>query len=346
PAAVDMSVHPTKSEVRFADEKAAFDAVYYGALSALQAEDKLTVPGYVPPALRPAAPEKPASAPASVNTAKAAPREDYFQTMSASEFRQKAARWDRPARQESLWSAPAKAAPRNTETLRDSGRESYTAPVKPLNVSRPAPAVAEIRVEEQSALDESFREEPVRYIGEAMKLYILLEQGDKLIVVDKHAAHERAIFDRVRLWEQPLMAQELLLSVSVNADAEAMELWEQNREVFAHLGFEAEPFGETTLLLRTVPADIEAAEAAPLFEELLEKLREGRSLSLKDVRERLAETVACKAAIKSGYQTAPEELIALSKRVLSGELKYCPHGRPVAVVLTKEELDKRFERIQ
>ncbi len=346
PAAVDVNVHPTKSEVRFADEKAAFDAVYYGALSALQAEDKLTVPGYVPPALRPAAPEKPASAPASVNTAKAAPREDYFQTMSASEFRQKAARWDRPARQESLWSAPAKAAPRNTETLRDSGRESYTAPVKPLNVSRPAPAVAEIRVEEQSTLDESFREEPVRYIGEAMKLYILLEQGDKLIVVDKHAAHERAIFDRVRLWEQPLMAQELLLSVSVNADAEAMELWEQNREVFAHLGFEAEPFGETTLLLRTVPADIEAAEAAPLFEELLEKLREGRSLSLKDVRERLAETVACKAAIKSGYQTEPEELIALSKRVLSGELKYCPHGRPVAVVLTKEELDKRFERIQ
>lgn len=346
PAAVDVNVHPTKSEVRFADEKAAFDAVYYGALSALQAEDKLTVPGYVPPALRPAAPEKPASAPASVNTAKAAPREDYFQTMSASEFRQKAARWDKPARQESLWSAPAKAAPRNTETLRDSGRESYTAPVKPLNVSRPAPAVAEIRVEEQSALDESFREEPVRYIGEAMKLYILLEQGDKLIVVDKHAAHERAIFDRVRLWEQPLMAQELLLSVSVNADAEAMELWEQNREVFAHLGFEAEPFGETTLLLRTVPADIEAAEAAPLFEELLEKLREGRSLSLKDVRERLAETVACKAAIKSGYQTEPEELIALSKRVLSGELKYCPHGRPVAVVLTKEELDKRFERIQ
>ena len=124
-----------------------------------------------------------------------------------------------------------------------------------------------------------------------------------------------------------------------------MELWEENREVLEHLGFEAEIYGESSMLLRAVPADIDADAAAPLFEELMEKLREGRSLSLKDVRERLAETVACKAAIKGGKKSESEELLALAKRVLTGDLKYCPHGRPVTAVFTRSELDKRFDRI-
>lgn len=332
PNAVDVNVHPTKSEVRFADEKAVFDALYYGVLSALSREDKLTVSGYVPKNTAPVTARSEA-APRSVPSS---PKSDFFQSMTASEFRAKASSWDKPPKQESVWTpAPQK------EILRDSGRGSYSAPVRPLEAKKPAPAPVV-----QEVMDESFREEPIRYIGEALRLYVLLEQGDRLILIDKHAAHERLLFDKIRLWEQPLMAQELLLSVSVEADAEAMELWSQKREVFAHLGFEAEEFGEKSLLLRTVPADIDPAEAAPLFEELLEKLREGRSLGLQDIRERLAETVACKAAVKSGMVSEEAELKALAKRVLSGEVKYCPHGRPVAVVLTKTELDKRFARNQ
>lgn len=342
PSAVDVNVHPTKSEVRFADEKAAFDAVYYAALSALDKEDKLTVPVYVPSSR--------AASSVPLNTGKTNPRPDFFRNMSASEFR---------GMTEGKVSPPQTHAPVSvgtTDTKKESSplpfRKSstgYSTPKPPMDTEKNNLPVNQDppneQIPEQQILTSDFSEESVRYIGEVMRTYILMECGDKLLLIDKHAAHERMLFDRLRLWEQPLMAQELLLSISVKVDAEAMELWEQNSENFSHLGFECEPFGEDCILLRAVPADIDASEASALFEELLEKLRDGRSLSLKDVRERLAETVACKAAVKSGWQSEPEELQALATRVLSGEVKYCPHGRPVAVLLTRQELDKRFNRI-
>ncbi len=335
PASVDVNVHPTKSEVRFANEKAVFDAVYYGVLSALSREDKLSVPAYTPPSA--AAVSAPAEDKGTKQSFAAKPKADFFRSMTASEFRSKASTWDKTP-------APApRSAARATEQFRDSAG-SYAAPVRPMAAPERAPTDPPRVV--QTVMDPSFEKDPVHYIGEAMDLYILMEQGNKLIIIDKHAAHERALFDKIRLWEQPLMAQELMMGVTVKADAEAMELWEQNKESFSRLGFEAEEFGTESLLLRTVPADVDAAAAAPLFEELLEKLREGRSLSLKDIRERLAETIACRAAIKSGSKSEPEELQTLAQKVLDGEIKYCPHGRPVAVVLTKQELDKRFSRIQ
>ena len=393
---VDVNVHPTKAEVKFSREKAVFDAVYYGALSALQREDKLTVPVTLPLV----------SAQSTVNTGKAEPKKDFYRHMSSAEFREELSKpekqnpWGRATASEksSPWGKPdasekrdpwgkgaddsaflnslmtaddggklkweksertpweedrkpersEKSAPAPEEkpfSVRDSG-SGYTAEVKSgVPVHREEQTVLPLGEAEQSTLGEEFEEEPVRFIGEALGVYILLEQGDKLILVDKHAAHERALFDQIRLWEQPLMAQELMIPETVSVDAETMELWEENREVLEHLGFEAEIYGESSMLLRAVPADIDADAAAPLFEELMEKLREGRSLSLKDVRERLAETVACKAAIKGGKKSESEELLALAKRVLTGDLKYCPHGRPVTAVFTRSELDKRFDRI-
>ena len=387
---VDVNVHPTKAEVKFAKEKAVFDGVYYGTLAALGGK---------------AAPQEMSRAPLTGLPAASEPKKDFFRTMDASAFRKEyaapaktaAVRDSAPysvspkraaaesaapvrsyvpdipsaARRESVPAAAASAPAAPKAAISSPAKETYRAPAAPkAEISAPAapeappvkapedipaaaapdkaadasPATPEA-VPEQTVLDESFRAEPVRYIGEAMRVYILLEQGDKLLLIDKHAAHERLLFDKMRLNEKPLMAQELLAPQPFNTDPDGAALLEQNAALLARLGFELDAFGETAFLIRAVPAELDAAAAVPLLEELVEKLREGRSLSAADVWERLAATVACKAAIKGGWVTQPEELTALAERVLAGEVTHCPHGRPVMTVLTRAELDKRFGRI-
>ena len=335
---VDVNVHPTKAEVKFAREKAVFDGVYYGTLAALGVN--------MPQTMTAAAPAVSAPTP----TAHSAPKKDFFRSMDAAEFKK---RYAEPA---PAPRRPAGGALRDDVPYRaawDPGRvrraESVEPTPAPVNKPEPAPtpksAPAEAPAPEQALLHESFRGEPFRYIGEALGVYILLEQGDKLCLVDKHAAHERILFDKMRLNEKPLMSQELLLPQTFTTDPEGAEIVHRERELLSRLGFELESYGECAFALRAVPADIDQAAAAPLLEELVEKLREGASLSAADVWERLAATVACKAAVKAGMSVDRRELIALAERVLSGEVTHCPHGRPVMQVFTRAELDKRFGRI-
>ena len=360
---VDVNVHPTKAEVKFAKEKPVFDGVYYGTLAALG---------------RKSAPQAMSGAPLAPETGSAAPRGDFFRTMDAGTFRQTyAASPSRrtggyPVRDSAPYRAASPAAPKavSPESVSAPARArtpdmpsgnaprspgaagapketpvSPAVPAEPVEKNIPAPETAAETVPEQTVLDEAFRAEPVRYIGEALNVYILLEQGDRLLLIDKHAAHERILFDKMRLNEKPLMPQELLEPQPFNTDPDGAALLEENAALMARLGFALDAFGDTAFLIRAVPAQLDAASAVPLLEELLEKLREGRSLSSSDVWERLAATVACKAAIKGGWVTEREELLSLAEKVLAGEVTHCPHGRPVMAVFTRAELDKRFGRI-
>jgi DNA mismatch repair protein MutL len=182
-------------------------------------------------------------------------------------------------------------------------------------------------------------------IGEALDTYIIVEAGEDVLLIDKHACHERIIFDRLKAEDREIMAQTLLIPVTVTPSGEDGEIIEQNAALLSELGFEIEPFGAGAYVVRTVPADMDEGDVPAAIEEICEKLRKNRGIDPRAARDEILHTVACKAAIKAGWKTDARELYALAEAVVSGRVKYCPHGRPVAVTLTKKELDKQFKRI-
>jgi DNA mismatch repair protein MutL len=184
-----------------------------------------------------------------------------------------------------------------------------------------------------------------RMAGEVLDTYIIVEQGEKIFFIDKHAAHERMNFDRLKALDRPVMSQTLLSPVPLKLSAEDAELLEQYGELLGQLGFEIEPFGERDYVIRAVPADIDSGDALAAVEEIFEKLRSGKAPDAQSARDEILHTVACKAAIKAGWDTDRRELEAIVREVLSGRVKYCPHGRPVSAILTRKDLDKMFKRI-
>ena len=353
-AAVDVNVHPAKTEVKFTHERAVFDAVYYGARAALEAEKEpvATLPKtaakpepapkadpFVPAAPKaapaaaqhPPAPAAPTFAPARTY-APAAPAEEAvaFRSPTASAF---AAPRVTPAPVFTASARPAPGTPPAPEPVVPVAQPAQTAiepePVIPSPLERAAPPA----------------EPPARLIGEAMHTYILVEKGETLILIDKHAAHERINFDRLRQSPADIPSQTLLEPLPFTPDASDADVLQQYGGLLAELGFTLEPFGRSDYILRGVPAQLDAADALPALEEICAQLRHGARMDAQSVRDEVLKTVACKAAIKAGWQTEPEELLRLADAVCAGEVKYCPHGRPVAVTLTRRELDKLFKRI-
>lgn len=350
-AAVDVNVHPAKTEVKFSHERAVFDAVYYGARAALEAErapaaaaPKPSVPKPEPapaPAPKadpflPAAPGRSAAPAAPVFSgartyAPAAPAEEAvsFRSPTASAF---AAPHVTPP---PVFPAPARTAPQ--PPMPKPVVQGVQTALEPESTEAETPSPLARAVPPETP--------PARLIGEAMHTYILVEKGDTLILIDKHAAHERINFDRLRQNPADIPSQTLLEPLPFTPDESDAEVLQQHGDTLAELGFTLEPFGRSDYILRGVPAQIDAGDALPALEEICAQLRHGAHTDAQAVRDEVLKTVACKAAIKAGWQTEPEELLRLADAVCAGEVKYCPHGRPVAVTLTRRELDKLFKRI-
>ncbi len=367
-SAVDVNVHPAKTQVKFAREREVFDAVYHTVLDSLAKQGG------------------PVSAPSPAADTAVNPRRDFFQAMDAKTYRQQGSRpapapekkprlgWD------TEWKAPVKLSDSRSETAYRTSAEkpappsggvfappppaasgpvsekaSAPRPVFPPPAAPRAPAVPEaprrlpvpaIPAEEGDGVQqtlESAEETPWRIAGEVLNTYIVCESaGGCIYLVDKHAAHERVNFDRLMAAREPPMRQTLLQPAAAELKWEDGTLLLENLPLLDQLGFGCEDFGGGAILVREVPADIDAADVSATLEELAECLRTGRSA--EERRENLLHTMACKAAIKGGWTSDPAELRALVEKVQSGEVRYCPHGRPVAVKLTRYELEKMFKR--
>ena len=316
--AVDVNVHPAKTEVKFLSEREVFDAVHYAVLSTLSRAAGR--PEWKTPEKK----QEPAPQPQSQPKAVQPPKPGFYQTMQASEYRRQAAQ----------------------QPVQKPAQPVLASPVQ-LPRSEPAPAQQSFplpKPEAQQAL--SVPEEPFRIIGEALHTYIIVEQGEAVLFLDKHAAHERIRFEALKKEDHPIMAQLLLAPVSAELSREEAAAVLENRALLERCGFETEDFGGGDVLIRQIPSDVDVEDAKALLQELAGDLLAGKTLDPDSLRDNLLHTIACKSAIKAGWQTSDEELRRLVQEVLSrDDIKYCPHGRPVCVTLTKRQLEKQFKRV-
>ena len=242
-------------------------------------------------------------------------------------------------------------APEDSPAREQAAAETETVPAAVMPEKEPkndtalsAPEAAPVQQELEMPETADSGETPWRIAGEVLKTYIICEDGEQNVwLIDKHAAHERIRFDALKADPVPPMAQQLLTPAAVTLTAEEYGAVLESLDVLAGYGFLCEDFGDGAVLVREIPDYIRAEDAAATLEELARKLLLQRA-DPETLRDELLHTMACKSAIKAGMTTDAAELAALVRQVQSGAVRYCPHGRPVAVQLRKYEVEKMFKR--
>ena len=337
-SAVDVNVHPAKTEVKFLNEKAVFDCVHYGVLGALnKAPDRPQV------ALKPN--PAPVAAPAPKPAAPAPKQENFFRTMNAQEYKAFTSAVKDAPKPSAVAAAATALAVEETKLppIRENVILPTTAPVaKPVPVPEPVPQQEE---PEQVAIPAMPVDIPWRFVGELYNSYIIVEQGEEAYLIDKHAAHERILFEKLKANQEAISSQTLLTPVAHRLNADSIAILLENQPLLEELGFEIQEFGDNTILIRQIPMDLDDSQAADALETLAADLLNGRKERKDSVRDELLHTVACKAAIKAGWVSSEQELLKLAEQVLSrDDLKHCPHGRPICITLSKKQLEKQFKR--
>ena len=350
---VDVNVHPAKTEVKFLQEKAVFDCIHYGALGALnKTPDRPQM--QFKPAAKVEAPVRPAPqnpVPVAQKPAQAAKQEPFFRTMTTQEYKRfSSALVDPPQPKPQAAMATVAKVTEELPLLRQNVTlpKLTPAPAAPKVTAPPPPVVAQIPIPEPEPEQTQLpmpQEIPWRMVGELYNSYIIVEQGEEAYLIDKHAAHERILFEKLKANQEKISSQVLLTPIPVRLPpAPAAELL-TNRDMLEELGFELEEFGDNTLLLRQIPMDLSPDMAADAIETMASDLMSGRREQKETVRDEILHTVACKAAIKAGWVNDEAELLALVKKVMADEsLKHCPHGRPICITLSKKQLEKQFKR--
>jgi len=362
---VDVNVHPAKTEVKFARERDVFDLVYFSVKTALEKSEKREI---VPPQIQKAAPidnitenqtrieipEEKQPVPVKteeVETPEEKKKDSGVPKMPRFDFNRSSDGIRTVLSSPQMPEYTIKNSSVKEETLPEnepSKVQEYKQENEPVKTVPQAP-VASMPVSEDINAESAAQSEAVsdiRYIGEAMNTYIIVESAASVIFIDKHAAHERIIFEKLRASVGAPQTQLLLIPEIMSLDKRAAAALLDNREEVLGLGFEIDDFGDGSVAVSAVPDGIDAHDAVAVLDSLAETLASGARASLPEVISETMYSVACKAAIKAGQKNSPEELFALAKRVLlSDDIRYCPHGRPVMIEYTKNELEKKFKRI-
>ena len=377
-SAVDVNVHPAKSEVKFGSERQVFSAVYHAVLSALEAdrsrpqvelkpkpipgvrsvdqvtEQQLTitprpaaaqkpvgaaVPSGPPP--RPASP-KPVSPPVNLRVQDSTYRPlTRVSPVPAGPVEKKP---ESSAPAPDFSDKPAPFATDDKADVENSVPKETKKPESPVGAAVPSSPVPQESVGAAGPGGPSPEELPWRMVGEVLHTYIVVEQGDRVFFIDKHAAHERMNFDRMKAQGYDPMAQTLLSPALCRLPAQEQAVLLAHQELLGQFGFDVDQLGDA-LAVRQAPFDVDVEDIEATLSELAQRLLTTGDADPAAARDELLHTMACKAAIKGGWKTSDQELERVARAVMSGQVKYCPHGRPVAIELTQKELEKQFKRI-
>lgn len=320
---VDVNVHPAKTEVRFADEKRVFEAVYRSAKEAILASETI-----LPEASIKAVYREPIKQPELTQKRVFEPIESDSQIRFVSE---PSFNLEKP-KEEPL---ETKISEESFRSLLNSFGELYKQE-KIVEVPK-EPIIAET--------EETVDEKVFTYLGELFKTYILGEYGEDLVLIDKHAAHERMIYEELKLNSPKNNKQLLLTPIKITLNASELNSFESARTDFDELGFSAETFGYNMVIVREAPLNIPIDEIENAFLEILNKIMKNSKKIDSDFYDDLLHSVACRSAIKARDHSTDTELRAFAEKILRTETRYCPHGRPVIVKISKKEIEKKFFRI-
>ena len=342
---VDVNVHPAKIEVRFVQEKPVFDTVYHGVRAALQKGDTLKktertqnpfirpVPS-APAVVQPTFTEWKKPAPTVIKPATPIEKPSVPPVIETDSDRPSFSLRDDTSRPNAFLNRAG------IDIVVEEQPTAFKSPEIQETLTPPAPAEPAPIASEPEVI-------PARVIGEVFSTYILAEWGEQLLVVDKHAAHERILYNEIKSQPVESASQMLLQPVAVSLESDPYNALLEGLPMLQKAGYQIEEFGSLTVLVRSVPVILSGCDVTAMIEEIAGGLCSGRRDVLTAKEDWIYHSISCRAAIKAGDVSTLPELQKLVEQVLSDpDVRYCPHGRPVCFTMTRQELEKQFGRIR